>query len=166
MVFEMTWLVFTVLSGIIVGGGLGVVTTRNVVHAALFLLVSLMGVAGFYVLLLSEFLAVVQIFIYVGAIVIVLLFGIMLTRSSEYPRIADNEQWPVAVIMSLGFFTLLGLALFTYPNVSDGRNDVAMAILGKSLFTDWALPFEIASILLLIALVGAVVLAREDRKSQ
>ena len=61
----MAWLVFIVLSGIIVGGGLGVVTTRNVVHAALFLLVSLMGVAGFYVLLLSEFLAVVQIFIYI-----------------------------------------------------------------------------------------------------
>ncbi len=165
MVFEMTWLVFTVLSGIIVGGGLGVVTTRNVVHAALFLLVSLIGVAGFYVLLLSEFLAVVQIFIYVGAIVIVLLFGIMLTRSGEYPRIADNEQWPAAVLMGLGFFTLLALALLTHPNLSDERNEINLSILGKSLFTDWALPFEIASILLLIALVGAVVLAREDKKS-
>ncbi|MBD47760.1 MAG: proton-conducting membrane transporter [Dehalococcoidia bacterium] len=165
MVFEMTWLVFTVLSGIIVGGGLGVVTTRNVVHAALFLLVSLIGVAGFYVLLLSEFLAVVQIFIYVGAIVIVLLFGIMLTRSGEYPRIADNEQWPAAVLMGLGFFALLALALLTHPNLSDERNEINLSILGESLFTDWALPFEIASILLLIALVGAVVLAREDKKS-
>ena len=165
MVFEMTWLVFTVLSGVIVGGGLGVVTTRNVVHAALFLLVSLIGVAGFYVLLLSEFLAVVQIFIYVGAIVIVLLFGIMLTRSGDYPRIADNEQWPAAVLMALGFFTLLGLALLTYPNLSDERTEINLFILGKSLFTDWALPFEIASILLLIALIGAVVLAREDKKS-
>lgn len=164
MVFEMAWLVFVVLSGIIVGGGLGVVTTRNVVYAALFLLVSLIGVAGFYVLLLSEFLAVVQIFIYVGAIVIVLLFGIMLTRSGEYPRIADNEQWPAAVVMGLGFFTLLGLALLTYPNLSDERNEIALPTLGKSLFTDWALPFEIASLLLLIALVGAVVLAREDKK--
>ena len=164
MVFEMAWLVFVVLSGIIVGGGLGVVTTRNVVYAALFLLVSLIGVAGFYVLLLSEFLAVVQIFIYVGAIVIVLLFGIMLTRSDEYPRIADNEQWPAAVLMGLGFFTLLGLALLTYPNLSDERNEIALPTLGKSLFTDWALPFEIASLLLLIALVGAVVLAREDKK--
>ena len=165
MVPEMAWLVFIVLSGIIVGGGLGVVTTRNVVHAALFLLVSLMGVAGFYVLLLSEFLAVVQIFIYVGAIVIVLLFGIMLTRSGEYPRISDNGQWPVAALTALGFCALLGLALLTHANLADERNDIGLSVLGKSLFTDWALPFEIASILLLIALVGAVVLAREDRKS-
>jgi NADH:ubiquinone oxidoreductase subunit 6 (subunit J) len=67
--------------------------------------------------------------------------------------------------MALGFFTLLGLALLTYPNLSDERTEINLFILGKSLFTDWALPFEIASILLLIALIGAVVLAREDKKS-
>ena len=90
----MTWFFFFLMSAMALGGGLGVVAARNVVHSALFLLLSLLAVAGLYVLLLTEFLALVQIFIYGGAIIIVLLFAIMLT---SLPGISPHlRQRPVA----------------------------------------------------------------------
>ncbi len=140
--------------------------TRNVVHAALFLLLSLLAVAGLYVLLVSEFLALVQIFIYGGAIIIVLLFAIMLTRFREYPRISDNSQWPLAAVAGLAFFGLLTAAFLTNSQENEVRNRVAFTDLGHSLFTVWALPFEIASLVLLVALVGAIVIARVDGRGE
>ena len=157
----MTGFFFILLSVFTVGGGLGVVATRNVVHAALFLLLSLLGIAGLYVLLASEFLALVQVFIYGGAIVIVLLFAIMLTRSREYPFISDNRQWPLAGIGALLFFGMLVASFLINNPVAEERHRVAFTDLGRALFTDWALPFEVASIILLVALVGAIVIARE-----
>ncbi len=103
----MTWL-FVVLAASTLLGGLGVVLTRNVVHAALFLLMSLVSVAGIYLILFTEFLALVQVLIYGGAIIIVLVFAIMLTRTSEYPHISDNRQWPLAAIAALA----LGVVMF------------------------------------------------------
>ena len=162
----MTWFFFALLSALAVGGGLGVVSTRNVVHAALFLLLSLLAVAGLYVLLVTEFLALVQIFIYGGAIIIVLLFAIMLTRSREYPRISDNSQWPLAALTGLVFFGLLTAAFLIDAPGAETRHRVAFSDLGHSLFTNWALPFEIASLVLLVALVGAIVIAREERRGE
>jgi len=158
----MTWFFFALLSALAVGGGLGVVSSRNVVHSALFLLLSLLAVAGLYVLLATEFLALVQIFIYGGAIIIVLLFAIMLTRSQEYPRISDNAQRPFAALAALVFFGLLTAAFVIDSPAASSRHRVAFADLGHSLFTDWALPFEIASLVLLIALVGAITIARSE----
>ena len=83
----MSWFLFILLAVLTLGGGLGVVLSRNVVHAALALLLSLIAVAGVYLILFAEFLALVQVLIYGGAVTIVLLFAIMLTRGSEYPRI-------------------------------------------------------------------------------
>ena len=103
----MAWAVFIVLAVLTIGGGVGVVVTRNVVHAALALLVSLIAVAGLYLVLFAEFLALVQVLIYGGAIIIVLLFAIMLTRNSEYPRITDNKQWPLAALAALAFLGIL-----------------------------------------------------------
>ena len=94
----MSWILFIALAVLTLGGGLGVVATRNVVHAALALLLSLLAVAGIYLILFAEFLAIVQVLIYGGAITIVLLFAIMLTRTAEYPRITDNRQWPLAAV--------------------------------------------------------------------
>ena len=159
----MTWFFFVLMSAMALGGGIGVVAARNVVHSALFLLLSLLAVAGLYVLLLTEFLALVQIFIYGGAIII-LLFAIMLTRSREYPRISDNAQWPLAAVASLVFFGVLTFAFLVNRPGVDERSRVAFTDLGRSLFTDWALPFEVASLVLLIALVGAIVIARDDRR--
>ncbi|MBM3926588.1 MAG: NADH-quinone oxidoreductase subunit J [SAR202 cluster bacterium] len=162
----MSWYFFAALTVLTVGGGLGVVSTRNVVHAALFLLVSLLGVAGLYVLLLSEFLALVQIFIYGGAIIIVLLFAIMLTRSREYPNISDNKQWPLAALAAIGFFGLLTASFMANDADFETRNRVGFTVLARALFNDWALPFEVASLVLLIALVGAIVIAQTERQGQ
>ena len=162
----MTWFFFALLSALAVGGGLGVVATRNVVHAALFLLLSLLAVAGLYVLLVAEFLALVQIFIYGGAIIIVLLFAIMLTRSREYPRISDNSQWPLAALAGLVFFGLMTAAFVTNATNAETRHEVPFSELGLSLFTEWALPFEIASLVLLIALVGAIIIARTEERDE
>lgn len=159
---------FVIAAVFTLGGGLGVVATRNVVHAALFLLLSLGSVAGIYLLLFAEFLALVQVLIYGGAIIIVLLFAIMLTRSRDYPLISDNRQWPLAIIAGGVVFAVL-LAAFLVNPVETKQPDAGdMSFtqhLAEPLFTQWALPFEIASLVLLVALVGAIVLGREGDQS-
>ena len=156
----MSWFLFGLLGAITLGAGLGVVLTRNVVHAALFLLLSLVAVAGLYLVLFAEFLALVQVLIYGGAIIIVLLFAIMLTRSSEYPRISDNRQWPLAAVAALGLLGVLAAAFLTAPAEATRPQSPSFAGLGNSLFTTWAIPFEIASLVLLVALIGAIIIAR------
>ena len=160
----MAWAVFIVLAVLTIGGGVGVVVTRNVVHAALALLVSLIAVAGLYLVLFAEFLALVQVLIYGGAIIIVLLFAIMLTRNSEYPRITDNKQWPLAALAALAFLGIL-IPSFLINRVDDTSPQNALFTgIGESLFTTWAVPFEIASLVLLVALIGAIIIARSDEE--
>ena len=161
----MAWLPFILLSVLTLAGGLGVVVTRNVVHAALFLLLSLVAVAGVYLILLAEFLALLQVLIYGGAIIIVLLFAIMLTRTSEYPRISDNRQWPLAVVAAIGLAAVLGAAYLADPTVGTQANQPEFAHLANSLFTRWAIPFEVASLVLLVALIGAIIIARTGEES-
>ena len=155
----MTWL-FVVLAAFTLLGGLGVVLTRNVVHAALFLLLSLIAVAGIYLILFTEFLALVQVLIYGGAIIIVLLFAIMLTRTSEYPRISDNPQWPLAAIAAIALAVVLGAAFWIKAPTDTAPQSPAFTDLANSLFTRWAIPFEVASLVLLVALIGAIIIAR------
>jgi NADH-quinone oxidoreductase subunit J len=158
----MAWLVFILLAVLTIGGALGVVLTRNVVHAALALLVSLVAVAGVYLVLFAEFLALVQVLIYGGAIIIVLLFAIMLTRGSEYPRISDNKQWPLAAIASLAFLGVLVPSFLINSAEGTESQNASFSGIGVSLFTTWAVPFEIASLVLLVALIGAIIIARSD----
>jgi NADH:ubiquinone oxidoreductase subunit 6 (subunit J) len=106
------------------------------------------------------------VFIYGGAIIIVLLFAIMLTRSREYPHITDNKQWPLAALAAIGFFGLLTMSFLTNDAGEGTRNRVEFTALAQSLFNDWALPFEVASLVLLIALVGAIVIAQTERRGQ
>ena len=151
---------FAIVAIFTLGGAVGVVATRNVVHAALFLLLSLLGAAGAYLLLFAEFLALVQVLIYGGAVTIVVLFAVMLTRSSEYPRIIDNRQWPLGLITATVLAVVLGAAFWLAPDVASEPQAPAFTELGASLFTKWALPFEIASLVLLVALIGAIIIAR------
>lgn len=161
----MAWLPFVILSVLTLAGGLGVVVTRNVVHAALFLLLSLVAVAGVYLTLLTEFLALVQVMIYGGAIIIILLFAIMLTRTSEYPRISDNRQWPLAAVAAVALAAVLGAAFWLGPAVSSQAQQPEFTQLANSLFTRWAIPFEVASLVLLVALIGAIIIARTGEES-
>ena len=160
----MAWFVFIVLAVLTIGGALGVVVTRNVVHAALALLVSLVAVAGVYLVLFAEFLALVQVLIYGGAIIIVLLFAIMLTRSADYPRVTDNKQWPLAALASLAFLGVLAPAFLIYRVEGSVSQNASFTGIGESLFTTWAVPFEIASLVLLVALIGAIIIARSDEE--
>ena len=160
----MSWILFIVLAVLTLGGGLGVVATRNVVHASLALLLSLLAVAGIYLILFAEFLAIVQVLIYGGAITIVLLFAIMLTRTAEYPRITDNRQWPLAAAAAVATLTVLAGSFWTKASVGSEPHSPALTDLANSLFTRWAIPFEVASLVLLVALIGAIIIARESEE--
>jgi NADH-quinone oxidoreductase subunit J len=153
---------FYVLGGITLMAAGGVVATRNVVYGALFLLTSLLGVAGLFVLLYAEFLALVQVLIYGGAIVIVILFALMLTRSGEYQVATEHDRWPVAALAAGWLFALLVGAAISDANLyNDSRREgISIVELGTGLFQDWAIPFEVASVLLLVALIGAIVIGR------
>ena len=156
----MPWFLFILLAVFTLGGGLAVVVSRNVVHAALALLVSLVAVAGIYLLLFAEFLALVQVLIYGGAIIIVLIFAIMLTRSAEYPRTSDNKQWPLAAIASLALLGVLVPAFIINGAEGTEAHNAPFTGIAQSLFTTWAVPFEVASLVLLVALIGAIIIAR------
>ena len=104
---------FYIVGAMTLFGAIGVVITRNVVHAALYLFVSLAGVAGSFVLLYAEFLALVQVLIYGGAITIVILFALMLTRTGEYEGSGENRRWPFAAAVSIGLFVLLAFAFMS-----------------------------------------------------
>jgi len=138
--------------------------TRNVVHAALALLLALVAVAGLYLILFAEFLALVQVLIYGGAIIIVLMFAIMLTSSSDYPRITDNKQWPLAAVAALAFLGVLVPSFLINSVKGTEANNASFTGIGESLFTTWAVPFEIASLVLLVALIGAIIIARSDEE--
>ncbi|NQW17575.1 MAG: NADH-quinone oxidoreductase subunit J [Chloroflexi bacterium] len=169
----MSAIVFYVLAVITVIGALGVVLDRNVVRATLSLLIAMLGVAGIFLVAYAEFLALAQILIYAGAVTIVILFAIMLTRTTDLNINLDNPQRPVAFLIAVGVFVLLTLT-FIYSDVPQlaEPDSVAVAIaesnstgfetVGDSLFNQWAIPFEIASVILLVAMVGAIALARGD----
>ena len=151
---------FSFLAVLVIGGALGVVVTRNVAHAALFLLVSLASVGGVFILLVAEFLALVQILIYGGAITIVLLFALMLTRAEEFTNVRDNPQWAVAAVAALSLFGVLGGVILNNKLETNELAGPSLEELGTELFTNWVIPFEIASLVLLVALIGAIILAR------
>lgn len=157
----MSLILFYIAGALTLAGAIGVVGTRNIIHAAIFLLVSLMGVAGIYVLVFAEFLALVQILIYGGAIIIVILFALMLTRLREFRGRMENPQWPLAAVAAVVLFGVIAAALVSRSIPADltaAGPDIRE--LGQTLFTQWAIPFEIASVLLLVALIGAIVIAR------
>ena len=157
-------LVFYLFAGIAIATALGVVLAPNVVHAALFLIGSLVSVAAFYILLSSEFLALVQILVYAGAVATIMLFGLMLTRSSAIPHVSVGAQWPLAFLTTsvLALALIVGVADTQWPRDVGEVTLVSVQTLGNALFTTWLLPFEIISVVLLVALIGAIVISRQD----
>ena len=143
-----------------------VVSARNVVHAALYLVVTLLSVAGVYLLLGAEFVAWVQVLIYVGAIVILFLFGLMLTKAPIGRDTLDNQQRWLGVVVGVGVFAGLAFLIQDAFPVQDAEAFRTLsgdtAAIGGAIFSDFVLPFEAVSFLLLAALIGAIVLARKD----
>ena len=155
--------IFAVLGLVGLGAAVRLVTAENVVHAALYLVVALGTVAGVFLLLAAEFVAWVQILIYVGAIVVLLLFGLMLTRAPIGREALDNQQRGFAAVVGLA--VLAGLAVLvwdTFPSAEIRLGTSSTADVGTSLFSAYILPFEVVSFLLLAALIGAIVLARRE----
>ena len=166
MEFTMSHVVFLVLSAVALIGALGVVTVRNLFHAALFLVLSFVGVAGFYILLEAEFLAMVQLLVYVGAISILIIFAVMLSRRIMSPEVkALNEQWIFGLVAGAALLAVLIFVILnvSWPAVESPLPPETISYLGAALVSPerFLLVFEVASVLLLVALVGAVIIARE-----
>lgn len=165
----MRWVqgIFVLLGLVAVGSAVLVVTTRNMVHAALWLVVTLGAVAGVYLLLAAEFLAWVQVLIYVGAVVVLLLFALMLTKAPTGPQpdLDVRRSLPAALVALLVAALLVTTVVAGF---SDVRLDLEGAVVGSAkttgatIFEKWVLPFEVLSVLLLAALIGAIVLSRGD----
>ena len=157
-------IVFYLLALVAIVGGVGVVTMPNVVHAALFLVLSLLATAGFYILLSSEFLALVQVLVYAGGVSVLILFGLMLTRGRDLPGVAAGAQWPVALVASgvLVVGLLTAVLDSDWPRQTGFVTLVPINTLAGALFRDWLLPFEIASVVLTVALIGAIVISRQE----
>ncbi|MCI0685635.1 MAG: NADH-quinone oxidoreductase subunit J [Sporichthyaceae bacterium] len=158
-------ILFLLLGAVAVGAALLVVSSTNLVHAALWLVVTLGALAGCYLLLTAELVAWVQVLIYVGAVVVLLLFGLMLTRapigySAEF---TTGNRWVAAVVAGATggvLVTVVGEAFRQeYIDVHAGVAG-SSAAMGVAIFRYWVLPFEALSVLLLAALVGAIVLSR------
>ena len=157
--------IFYVVAAVTVLGALGVVLARNVVHSALFLILALLAVAGVFILLSAEFLAIVQILIYGGAVTILILFAMMLTRVRDMPQALDGPQRPFAALAAGAFMAISILSVLSaeWPGKSEDEITVVpFDELSDVLFRNWAVPFEVASLVLLVALIGAIILARGE----
>jgi len=159
--------VFYALSVVTVISALLVITRRNPVHSAIYLIVTLLSVALIYLQLQAEFLAAVQIILYIGGIMVLFLFVIMLVRLDVITRqVAFNQQWLVAAIVSAILLSEMAAVIFLgrrtapLPAATTESLQPNTEQIGRALFQNYMLPFEIASLLLLVAMVGAVLMAR------
>jgi len=152
------------LGAVAVGSAAAVVATRHVVRAGLWLVVALGAIAGLYLVLTAELVAWVQVLIYVGAVVVLLLFAVMLTRAPIGASAdLDRSRWPGLLIgggSGLGLATLL-VDAYRWSTVEPTSVGTA-EVIGTQVFRAWVLPFEVLSVLLLAALVGAIVVSRPD----
>lgn len=159
---------FVILAVMMVGSALGVVLLDNIVYSAFLLGGVFMSISGFYILLNADFVAAAQVLIYVGAINVLILFAIMLVNKQE-----DFSETPkrwirqgATALVCMGLFALLGTMVLITPwklsTVSPAEVGNSVVVIAKHFFSDFLLPFELASVLLLIAMVGAIILARRD----
>lgn len=155
-------LVFWLAFAVIVAGALGTVLMPNIVHAAMSLVLTLLGIAGIYILLGQEFLALAQILVYGGGVTILLVFGLMLTNASEDPVVSDGSQKPFAFGVALLIGLVFGGALVGASWNDAGATLVSTADFGRRLFEDFVLPFIVIGVLLDIALSGALIISRND----
>ena len=164
-------ILFLITAVVILASAVMVVTSRNLVHAALWLVASLFGVAMLYAQLNAGFMAVVQVVVYIGAIAILFIFAVMLTRREMRDKGPGlNKNWGIAVLVSLLTFGGLAVLLSNWSGFSQSSADFpsgfdAVGALGNALVSPdaFVLPFEVASILLVAALVGAVYIAYNPR---
>jgi NADH-quinone oxidoreductase subunit J len=173
---NLTLILFIVLAAVAVVSAIGLLVSRNTIYAALFLVLNYATVAVFYLLLGAPFIALVQVTVYGGAIMVLFLFVIMLLGAEKLPR-GKVLPWqrPMAIGLAVVLLAEAGLLLFkrlttistplANPDVSVNTTE-ALRTLGMLLFNQYLLPFEVTSILLLVAMVGAIVLTKKEKGEQ
>jgi NADH-quinone oxidoreductase subunit J len=155
-------LVFFMAAAVIVGGATGAVALSNVVHATLSLVATLLGVAAIYLLLLTEFIALVQVLVYGGGVVILILFGLMLTNAASDPIVTDGSQKPFAFGVAALMAGVFAAAMIAGTWGGNEAVLIPFRVFGERLFRDFSVPVIIVAILLDIAFTGAFVNARRE----
>jgi NADH-quinone oxidoreductase subunit J len=161
---------FWMLAGVTLVAAAGIMLSRNLLHAVLFLILTFIGVAGFFVLLSAEFLAMAQVIIYVGAIAVLVLFAVLLTpragRDNGETRMLLPAVLLAACLGAIVLFVITDTNWSTLPDSAAAAEAprVPTSDLGEALLSTWVLPFELASVLLTAALVGAIMLVRSPEE--
>jgi NADH-quinone oxidoreductase subunit J len=163
------FIAFLLLALIAVTGGVLLLNLTKVVHMVLALVATFISIAGIYVLLSAEFLALVQILIYSGAITIIMLFGIMLTRHDDSEE--KQEGWGKRLVLFLGVagfavVVYLGIYNLEFPQMAQTLHEQNTEQIGIALYSKYIIPFELTSIVLLVALIGAIILAKRDEDEE
>jgi NADH-quinone oxidoreductase subunit J len=159
----MEMVLFFILAVVAVASGVGVIAQRSAVKSALFLLVNFCCLAGLYILLNAQFVAVVQIIIYAGAIVVLFLFVVMLLGVERAEETVDLRRYQRISGVALGALLLVGLVwalVQTMPVMASGPMSDGVRAIGQALVTGYVVPFELAALVLLVAIIGALVLAK------
>ena len=166
----MEWAIFGITALVSIACAVGMILSANAVHSALFLVLNFTGVAVLYLLLQAPFLAMIQITVYAGAIMVLFLFVIMLLGAEKGAEERDAIRWqrPLAAVLGVLLLAEAAFVVFT-RGITDAPQATSTEIgapraIAEALFTTYLLPFEITSVLLLVALVGAVVLTIKSRK--
>jgi len=167
-----TFLLFAAMALVALIGAVGVVFSRNAVHGALYLLLNFVAIAGMYILLGAQFLGVVQVIVYAGAIIVMFLFVVMLIGGRTSNIRSESRKYARIVVVILAAAFLLAMVFVIGQSipvdvVSKGApTDGSVQAIGSVLYTSYILPFELASILLLAGMLGGVVLARSYKSQQ
>jgi len=156
--------VFVLVGLVTAGAAVLTVTSKNLVHAALHLAVTLAGIAGVFLVLFADFIALVQLIVYVGAVAVLFLFGLMLTRAPIGREALDSQNRGMGLAVAGGLFVVLTVLILQAFGGQAGLEvtHIPIADIGIAIFAHWVLPFEVLSMMLLAALIGAIVLARRS----
>ncbi len=161
-------LVFWMIAALTIVSAAGVAFSKNIVYSAFALMGSFMGIAGLYVYLAADFVAVVQVLIYVGGILVLVLFAVMLTHRIADVRVSNRTvgRWPsLGIIGVIGGVMAYAVLHTHWPTKTPGEAVSSVSAIGNAFLGDYVLPFELASVVLLAALIGAVVLSRKELRS-
>lgn len=169
MALNLETFLFFFLSIFAVGSGIIMITRRNPITSAMFLIMNFFTVSGLFLLLRAQFIAIIQVLVYMGAIMVLFIFVIMLLNLQDQKKLEEKYTYKkiTAVLLSIFLLCLISLTVyFGFEGKFKGMSDKAVEMgtaenLGRELFTNYSFPFELASFLLLAAIVGAVVLAKK-----
>ncbi|MEH7547129.1 NADH:ubiquinone oxidoreductase subunit J [Bacillus sp. AFS076308] len=169
MTFSGEFLAFMGLALVAIIGGVLLLNLNKVIHMVVALIFTFVAIAGIYVLLSAEFIAAVQILIYSGAITIIMLFGIMLTRHNDEsePKTGRLRKFLLFLgVVGFAFAVYIGIYNFNIEQVPTKLHENNTLQIGQALYSKYIIPFELTSVLLLVALVGSIILAKNDKKKE